>query len=140
MGDDARCPDSWHQELIAEVIELLDGPAFGTIVVRRREHLAQLLARHGAYNVAGDGMNNLLAEEKPPSVRWAGEDKPSALRDWRDGETRAADARLEGVWWRCRTHGVQQDSIVLCHAAYCPAGDCRERVLAVGSIRGHFPR
>jgi len=130
---------SWHEELIVEVIQLLEGPAYGNEVVRQRERLAQLLAQHDLYDVRGDGRDDLIApprrRTRAPRAGWIGDETAAAPKDARDEATRRSDAQLAGAWWRCPTHGAQPDSIVLAGAAYCVGAGCGERVLLVGASR-----
>lgn len=48
--------------------------------------------------------------------------------DGKAAEERASDRALQGTWWRCATHGLTQDAIVLGDGAYCPADDCSQAV------------
>ncbi len=55
------------------------------------------------------------------------------LRDWRTKRQKAADRKLEGTWWRCRTHGLSQKPIHLGALPYCPADDCDRHMILVHS-------
>lgn len=46
--------------------------------------------------------------------------------DFRDKATRIADSKLSGTWWRCGSHGLTQDAIVLGGLPYCPDTFCRQ--------------
>ena len=43
------------------------------------------------------------------------------------------DNDLVGTWWRCKTHALTQDPILLGGLTYCPADDCTELVVLVHS-------
>ena len=34
------------------------------------------------------------------------------------------DSTLAGTWWRCATHGLTQDPILLGGRSYCPLDEC----------------
>jgi hypothetical protein len=43
------------------------------------------------------------------------------------------DKELTGTWWRCKTHALTQDPILLGGLTYCPDDDCTELVVLVHS-------
>lgn len=45
-----------------------------------------------------------------------------------------SDRDLVGTWWRCMTHGLTQDPIILGGKSYCPCEDCTETVILVHSV------
>ena len=53
------------------------------------------------------------------------------VEDFRDADTRRADAQLVGLWYRCPVHGLTQDPILLGYVPYCPADPCTEALLLV---------
>jgi hypothetical protein len=64
----------------------------------------------------------------------------SAPPDWYTPEMREADAALVGVRWRCRLHGVIPLGAehALSGYAYCPDGDCPERLILVSRVKSLF--
>ena len=47
--------------------------------------------------------------------------------------THPEDRLLRGTWWRCPTHGLTQDPILLGGKTYCPADDCSDVAVLVHS-------
>lgn len=56
--------------------------------------------------------------------------------DFRTPEQIKADAALKGAWWRCPTHGLTCDPLLLGGDAYCADIDCTSRVILVQKVRG----
>lgn len=56
-------------------------------------------------------------------------------KDWRTDAQRAADAKLDGFHWRCPTHGVRDDVVMLGDHPYCDDADCTRPVLIVSVLR-----
>ena len=44
------------------------------------------------------------------------------------------DHHLRGTWWRCSTHGLTQDPILLGGRSYCPAEECFNSANLVHSV------
>lgn len=66
-----------------------------------------------------------MPRKKPPPIR------PG---DFRTPAVRAADAKLDGTWWRCRLHGLTFDAVILGGAAYCPDDGCLEKMIVAHSV------
>lgn len=56
-------------------------------------------------------------------------------KDWRTDAQRAADAKLDGFHWRCPTHGVRDDVVMLGDHPYCDDDDCTRPVILVSVVR-----
>lgn len=52
---------------------------------------------------------------------------------WRTPEQTRHDAALTGTWWRCRTHGLTQDPVILGGFAFCADDACTEEIPLVAS-------
>lgn len=44
------------------------------------------------------------------------------------------DHHLRGTWWRCQSHGLTQDPILLGGRSYCPAEECSHPANLVHSV------
>ena len=44
------------------------------------------------------------------------------------------DHRLRGTWWRCSSHGLTQDPILLGGCSYCPEEECSCHAHLVHSV------
>jgi hypothetical protein len=136
VSERRTCGLGWHQELVKLSVQLLEGHAFtlNAAIVAARDRMARLLAEHDEFDY--HGWADEPAADEPvaaPSTR-DGEKAPPPVPDFRTPDQQVEDRYLEGVWWRCPTHGVSGDAITLGAIAYCRVEGCSERVLAVGSF------
>ena len=165
MPETRPCPHGWHEELVQLNVQMLDLSMASPQLAALRERVARLLARRGRYNVAGDGRDDLIADERLPKPERV-EHVVAPMRDFRTAEQRAEDAKLTGTWWRCEGGHVLEDALVLCDAAYCAdptprcskcwsidsdacsesgctgawVAGCARRVISVGSTSPRFTR
>ncbi|HXT31360.1 MAG TPA: hypothetical protein VN716_18810 [Vicinamibacterales bacterium] len=125
------CAERGCAKLRRLVVRLLDSS------VRSREHfelraaLAALADQQGWYDVHGLPPDQLedVAADAVAAPEWPIE--LPKIDDFRDEATKAADAQLDGDWWRCPEHGLTPVPIYLCGAAYCPDEKCSRNLLHV---------
>lgn len=79
----------------------------------------------------------LLGAPGYPSKR-RNPDAPAPVADFRTKAQKASDALLTGTWWRCPTHGLLEDALILAGAAFCTDCDCNLRVLIVAWGRAEY--
>ena len=55
------------------------------------------------------------------------------MDDFRSEDQKKADQALIGTWWRCESHELTDEPILLGHVAYCPTDACPNQVKLVHS-------